>query len=140
MITRQFPASYSGPGEEGALVGITCALLMVVIGFSLQAFSQSFFFHRHVRRFFADYGMPIALVASSGVAYWGRFNAANPSTLPVGGAFGAAGGRSWIVKFWLLDWKWVGIALPFGIALWILFFFDHNVSVREILLGRRFSS
>ena len=84
--------------------------------------------------------MPIALVASSGVAYWGRFNAANPNTLPIGGAFDAAGGRSWLVKFWLLDWKWIGIALPFGIALWILFFFDHNVSVRKILFYRRFSS
>ena len=84
--------------------------------------------------------MPIALVASSGVAYWGRFNAANPTTLPIGGAFDAAGGRSWLVKFWLLDWKWIGIAVPFGIALWILFFFDHNVSVRKITFDRRFSS
>ena len=132
MITRQFPASYSGPGEEGALVGIICSLLMVIIGFSLQNLSQSFFFHRHVRRFFADYGMPIALVASSGVAYWGRFNAADPNTLPIGSAFGAAGGRSWLVKFWLLDAKWVGIALPFGLALWVLFFFDHNVSVCKL--------
>lgn len=74
--------------------------------------------------------MPIALVASSGVAYWGRFEAANPNTLPVAGAFNAAGGRPWLVKFWLLDEKWVGIALPFGLILWVLFFFDHNVSVR----------
>ena len=137
VITRQFPASYSGPGEEGALVGIICALLTVIIGFSLQAISQSFFFHRQVRRFFADYGMPIALVASSGVAYWGRFNTANPNALPVGGAFGAAGGRPWLVEFWLLDGKWVGIALPFGLALWVLFFFDHNVSVRKLPFCRR---
>ena len=75
--------------------------------------------------------MPIALVASSGVAYWGRFNAANPNTLPIEGAFAAAGGRPWLVAFWLLDAKWVGIALPFGLVLWVLFFFDHNVSVRE---------
>lgn len=74
--------------------------------------------------------MPIALVASSGVAYWGRFNKANPNTLPVGGAFAAAAGRPWLVAFWLLDAKWVGVALPFGLVLWVLFFFDHNVSVR----------
>lgn len=115
------------------MVGIICALLMVVTGFSLQAVSKSFYFHRHVRRFFADYGMPIALVASSGVAYWGRFDAAQPTTLPVGGAFDTAGGRSWLVKFWLLDWKWVGVAFPFGLVLWLLFFFDHNVSVCEPL-------
>ncbi|KAF9236767.1 HCO3 transporter family-domain-containing protein [Melanogaster broomeanus] len=39
-----------------------------------------------------------------------------------------ANDRPWLVKFWELDGKWVGIALPFGIVLWILFFFDHNVS------------
>lgn len=63
------------------------------------------------------------------MAYWGRFNAANPTTLPIGGAFQAAGGREWLVRFWQLEGKWVGIALPFGIILWVLFFFDHNVSV-----------
>lgn len=101
-----------------------------VVGFSLQALSRSLFFHRQVRRFFTDYGMSIALVASSGVAYWGRFDAAHPTTLPVGGAFDAAGGRSWLVKIWLLGAKWVGIAFPFGLALWVLFF-DHNLSVRK---------
>ncbi|KAG5648397.1 hypothetical protein DXG03_004971 [Asterophora parasitica] len=62
------------------------------------------------------------------MAYWGRFNTANPATLPIGTAFQPAGGREWLVRFWQLDGKWVGIALPFGIVLWILFFFDHNVS------------
>ena len=73
--------------------------------------------------------MPISLVASSGVAYWGRFNAANAQTLPISGAFQPAGGREWLVRFWQLEGKWVGIALPFGFILWVLFFFDHNVSV-----------
>ena len=74
--------------------------------------------------------MPISLVAASAMAYWGRFNQANPSTLPTGRAFMPANGRQWLVRFWELDGKWVGIALPFGVALWVLFFFDHNVSVR----------
>lgn len=102
---------------------------MLVTSFLLQSLSQKPFFHRHVRRFLADYGMPMSLIAVSGVAYWGRFNYANPSTLPIGAAFEPAGGRAWLVKFWQLDIKWVGIALPFGILLWMLFFFDHNVSV-----------
>lgn len=72
--------------------------------------------------------MPTSLVAASAVAYWGRFNHANPTTLPIGKAFQPAGGREWLVRFWQLDGKWVGIAFPFGFALWVLFFFDHNVS------------
>jgi hypothetical protein len=48
----------------------------------------------------------------------------------VGAAFQPAHGRSWLVHFWELDGKWVALALPFGFILWVLFFFDHNVSVR----------
>ncbi|KAF8158230.1 HCO3 transporter family-domain-containing protein [Crassisporium funariophilum] len=127
VLTRQFVPSGS-PGEQGYLVSIILALLMLVTAFLFQSLAETPYFHRHVRRFLADYGMPIALVAASAMAYWGRFNAANPLTLPVGAAFQAAGGRPWLVKFWELEGKWVGIALPFGIVLWILFFFDHNVS------------
>lgn len=123
VITRQFNGDF-----EGASVGITLALLMLVTSFLFQRLSETTLFHRHIRRFFSDYGMPISLIAASSMAYWGRFNASNPTTLPVGGAFQAANGRVWLVKFWELDGKWVGIALPFGIILWILFFFDHNVS------------
>ena len=70
------------------------------------------------------------------MAYWGRFNATNPLTLPIARAFQAAGGRQWLVSFWKFETKWVGIALPFGITLWTLFFFDHNVSVSSLLLSK----
>ena len=135
VITRQFPSSSADGSTEsgsldGAFVGIILALLMTVTAFLFRTLSQSACFHRHVRRFLADYGMPISLVASSAMAYWGRFNSANPTTLPTGHAFMPAGDRPWLVRFWELDGKWVGIAFPFGLALWVLFFFDHNVSVR----------
>lgn len=128
VLTRQLHAD-DPPNVAGGFVSIILALLMLVTAFLFQSLAQKYYFHRHVRRFLADYGMPISLVASSSMAYWGRFNSADPATLPVGGAFQAAGGRSWLVPFWELDGKWVGIALPFGFILWILFFFDHNVSV-----------
>jgi TRAP-type C4-dicarboxylate transport system permease small subunit len=102
---------------------------MLVTSFLFQFAARSSLFHRHVRRFFDDYGMPIALIATSAMAYWGRFNASDPTTLPVGKAFQPAGGREWLVSFWQLPAKWVGIAFPFGFVLWVLFFFDHNVSV-----------
>ncbi|KAI0823165.1 anion exchanging protein [Trametes gibbosa] len=136
VITRQFSSDgTSTPSSDpstapldGAFVGIILALLMTVTAFLFRSLSLSAYFHRHVRRFFADYGMPISLIASSAMAYWGHLNAANPTTLPTGHAFMPAGDRPWLVRFWELDGKWVGIAFPFGFALWVLFFFDHNVS------------
>ena len=130
VITRQFddPASTS---SDAALVSIILALLMLITAFLFKFLSRSTLFHRHIRRFCADYGMPLSLIASSAMAYWGRFHDVHPLTLPVGEAFRPAHGRSWLVRFWELDGKWVALALPFGFILWVLFFFDHNVSVRH---------
>lgn len=133
VVTRELPSQSADPAKastlDGAFVGIILALIMLVTSFLFRSLSQSAYFHRHVRRFLADYGMPIALVAASGMAYWGRFNSANPLALPTSKAFQPANGRDWLVRFWQLDGKWVGIAFPFGFVLWVLFFFDHNVSV-----------
>lgn len=126
VTTRQFDKSTSTP--PGAYVSIILSLLMLVTAFLFKNISRSALFHRHVRRFCADYGMPLALIASSAIAYWGRFHTARPQTLPVGAAFKPANGRSWLVHFWQLEGKWVALALPFGFILWVLFFFDHNVS------------
>ena len=126
-LTYQFGDPASSPA--GAFVSTTLALIMLVTAFLFKCLSLSALFHRHVRRFCADYGMPLALVASSAAAYWGSFHTAHPLTLPVGAAFQPTHGRSWLVRFWQLDGKWVALALPFGILLWVLFFFDHNVSV-----------
>ncbi|VDC04592.1 unnamed protein product [Peniophora sp. CBMAI 1063] len=126
VLTRQF--SNPETSTAGVLTSIVLALIMLGLGLAFRWVSDSTLFHRHARRFFADYGMPIALVATTGCAYWGLFNRSDPLTLPVGGAFKPANGRSWLVKFWQLDSHWVGVAFPFGLVLWILFFFDHNVS------------
>ncbi|KAI0262448.1 HCO3 transporter family-domain-containing protein [Gloeopeniophorella convolvens] len=127
VITRQFGSAPASP-PAGALVSIVLALLMLGTAFLFQALARSSLFHRHARRFAADYGMPLALIAATAVAYWGRFHTAHPETLPIGAAFKPANGRAWLVRFWELDGKWVAIALPFGLVLWLLFFFDHNVS------------
>jgi len=128
VITRQFTHPSPASTQEGPYVSLILALLMLVTAHLFIIFSKSTLFHRFVRRFLSDYGMPITVVASSAMAYWGRFNIAKPTTLPIEGAFSPANGRSWLVKFWKLEGKWVGIAFPFGIILTILFLFDHNVS------------
>lgn len=125
VITRQIGQT----DQLGLLDSTILAILMLVMCFLFQALAKSTYFHRHVRQFLADYGMPVSLIVASGIAYWSFFYTANLATLPVSGAFQAANGRKWLVKFWQLDAKWVGIALPLGFVLWVLFFFDHNVSV-----------
>ncbi|CAE6382207.1 unnamed protein product [Rhizoctonia solani] len=130
VLTRQLDVVDS----SSLFVSIILALVMLVTGHLFGMLARSGLGHRLARRFCADYGMPISgklfffLIACTALAYWGRFNLANTLTLPTSGAFSPAGNRPWLVKFWELDGKWVGIALPFGFVLFILFYFDHNVS------------
>lgn len=129
VVTRQFHQT----DAAGGFLGILLAILTLVIPHYFVSISQSTYVHRHFRRFCADYGMPITVIATTGLAYWGRFNPyahEEGMTLPTSGAFTPANGRSWLVEFWLLEGKWVGVAMPFGIVLFVLFYFDANVSVR----------
>lgn len=126
MTTRQFEES----SAEAAYVSLILSLLVVVCAQLFNVAANSSLLHRHARRFLSDYGMPISVIAVSACAYWGRFQASAPNTLPVGQSFEAAGGRSWLVRFWDMngDPKWVAVAIPFGFILFILFAFDHQVS------------
>lgn len=126
VLTRQFAVP-----EASLFLGILLAVLTLCVGHFLTILSLQPYFHRHIRRFIADYGMPISVIACSGLAYWGRFHDAidpEATRLPIQGAFAAANNRPWVVPFWELPGKWVGIAFPFGFILLILFVFDHNVS------------
>ncbi|KAL7414672.1 HCO3 transporter family-domain-containing protein [Mrakia frigida] len=133
ILTRQLPLPLSS-----ALLSILLAILTLAVGHALNLASRTAYFSRAVRRFVSDYGMPITIVAVAAVAYWGRLReglsvdgveGGGETTLPVGGAWSPQVGRDgWIVKFWELEGKWVGVAFPFGLVLFILFAFDHNVS------------
>jgi hypothetical protein len=103
------------------------AILTTIIPHLFDLINLSPYMHRQLRRICADYGMPIAIIAMSGFAYWGRFagyTETSEMTLPTTGAFTPAAGRGWVVDFWNLSPKYVGIAFPFGVVLWILFFFE----------------
>lgn len=61
-------------------------------------------------------------------------------TLPViEESFVPANNRAWLVRFWELPAEYVGIACPFGLVLFILFYFDANVSVSPPLVRANFS-
>ena len=118
VLTRQF-----GLPTPSVYLSILLAVLTLVVGHLLTIVSTLPYFHRHVRRFIADYGMPIAVIACSGLAYWGRFHESinvEDSRLPIEAAYTAANGRAWIVPFWELSGKWVGIAFPFGFVLFVV--------------------
>ncbi|ORY29678.1 HCO3 transporter family-domain-containing protein [Naematelia encephala] len=128
VVTRQFHQS----STAAAFLGIILALTTLVLPHYFNAVARSGYVNQPFRRFCSDYGMPITIIAMTGLAYWGRFDTyalEENMTLPVThSSFQPASGRAWLVRFWRLEGKYVGIALPFGLVLFILFYFDANVS------------
>lgn len=128
VVTRQFNQT----STPSALLGILLAIITLILPHYFNALARSGYVNKAFRRFCADYGMPITIVAATGMAYWGRFNPyvhEHDMTLPTTPhSFQPAGDRSWLVRFWNLPGKYVGMAFPFGIVLFILFWFDANVS------------
>ncbi|WRT70568.1 uncharacterized protein IL334_007566 [Kwoniella shivajii] len=128
VITRQFGQT----STPSAFLGIILAILTLILPHYFNSLAKSGYVNKHFRRFCADYGMPITIIAMTGFAYWGRFDQyvlEDGMTLPTTtSSFRPASDRPWLVKFWQLEGKWVGTALPFGLVLFILFYFDANVS------------
>ncbi|KLT39446.1 hypothetical protein CC85DRAFT_288567 [Cutaneotrichosporon oleaginosum] len=128
VVTRQFGQT----STPSAFLGILLALITLVLPHYFNALARSGYISKQFRRFCADYGMPLTIVAATGMAYWGRFNPfvhEEDMTLPVVlHSFRPAAGRAWLVEFWLLPGKYVGMAFPFGVILFVLFYFDANVS------------
>lgn len=79
--------------------------------------------------------MPITDRSQIATIFWtgfshipGRIKDANLLRVPHTRAFYPSQDRPWLVEFWNLEAKWVFVALPMGILMTLLFYYDHNVS------------
>lgn len=95
----------------------------------LEVMGFTIFFRPWVRKVLSDYAFPIATIFWTGFSHIpGRIADTNLLRVPHTRAFYPTIDRSWLVEFWNLDAKWVFVALPMGILLTLLFYYDHNVS------------
>lgn len=86
-------------------------------------------FKPFARKLLSDYAYPIATIFWTGFSHIpGRIKDAGLPRIPHTRAFYPTQPRSWLIDFWNLDVKWVFVALPIGILLTLLFYYDHNVS------------
>ncbi|KAM9899461.1 hypothetical protein OXX79_005718, partial [Metschnikowia pulcherrima] len=136
MLNKQFH-------DDGAAAGfcsVMISLLMVIFGLGSGVFgTQLHYFRPKVRKVFADYGVPMAVIFFTGFIHFGGFlEKVSLARLPVTKAFAptvsaAEVGREhgWFIHFWPgenISVADVFIAVPFAILLTFLFYFDHNVS------------
>jgi boron transporter len=124
VLTRQWGEA----NETSAYLAISIALLVTAVALLCGFVGESKLFHRHVRKFIEDYGTPLTIVFFTGFVHIGHMASVDLTVLPTSKAFFPTADRSWLVNFWDISAGEVFLALPFGVLLTILFWFDHNVS------------
>lgn len=136
ILDRQFKEM----GPASGFCSVMISLLMVIFGLGSTVFgSELHYFKPWTRKFFVDYGVPLAVIFFTGFVHFGGYlNDANLATLPVTKAFAPTISSSkvgrehgWFIHFWPgenIDVSDVFLAIPYAILLTFLFYFDHNVS------------
>jgi len=121
-------------GSTSGFASIVLALLMGLFGCAAHFFGDKTVYLRpKIRAIFRDYGTPLCVVFFTGfIHYGGELSKVDFAKLPVGVSFrptSAEHPRNWLIRFWEgISVGDVFLALPFGILMTALFYYDHNIS------------
>ncbi|GAB7350870.1 hypothetical protein MBLNU459_g1391t4 [Dothideomycetes sp. NU459] len=110
-------------------LSVVVALCYWATVYALELLPNMIVFTPTTRKLLSDYAYPICTIFWTGFVYInGPIKRADVLKLPVTRAFYPSTDRGWLIEFWNLPVKWVFVALPIGILLTMLFYYDHNVS------------
>ncbi|GAB7365517.1 hypothetical protein MBLNU230_g6590t1 [Neophaeotheca triangularis] len=127
-LVAQFDENNGGSLSAGYL-SVVIALCYWASVYFLEFLGSTTWLTPIVRKMLSDYAYPIATVWWTGFSHIpGRIANTNLQRLEHTRAFYPSIDRSWLIPFWDLPVKWVFVALPIGILITLLFYYDHNVS------------
>ncbi|CAB4253946.1 Bor1p [Maudiozyma barnettii] len=132
ILIRQFTID----GKEyisSGFASIVVALLMMIFGVTFKQFTRTPFLNHTLRTFISDYSTALSVLFWSAFTHFGGYlNDIHFAKLPITKSFYPTSKTMRDPSTWLayhsISTGDVFIALPFGIILTILFYFDHNVS------------
>ena len=105
------------------------AILFTLTVYSLEKVRSTTFGRGWIRLLLSDYAYPLATIFWTGFAHFpGNLSIVDFKFLPIHRAFYPTVDRPWVVDFWNIPIRWVFIAIPFGLLMTLLFYYDHNVS------------
>lgn len=116
-------------GHASGYLSCVIALAFWFTVYSLENIGSTIYMTSWMRKFLSDYAYVFATIFWTGFSHFpGRIADTPLQRIPHTTAFEPTINRPWLVHFWTLPVKWVFVALPIGILLTLLFYFDHNVS------------
>ncbi|CCF58047.1 hypothetical protein KAFR_0D03990 [Kazachstania africana CBS 2517] len=118
---------------ESGFASVVVALVMFIFGFMFKQATRTPLFNHKIRTFISDYSTALSVLFwSAFIHFGGELNNVKFEKLPITKAFIPTATRERSRSTWLayepISTRNVFIALPFGIIVTILFYFDHNVS------------
>jgi hypothetical protein len=120
---------FNNGSVPGGYLSVVIALCYWFTVYGLELMGSTVMFRPYIRKFLSDFAYPIATIFWTGFSHIpGRIKDTELLRVPHTRAFYPTTDRSWLVDFWNLEVKWVFVALPMGILLTLLFYYDHNVS------------
>ncbi|KAI7512686.1 hypothetical protein KC347_g2224 [Hortaea werneckii] len=119
----------TGDRRSGGYLAVVIALVYWFTVYQLENIGDTVFVRGWFRKLLSDYAYPIATIWWTGFSHLpGRLGDTPQLRLPIHRAFYPTVDRSWLIPFWELPVKWIFVALPIGILITLLFYYDHNVS------------
>ncbi|EMD00948.1 hypothetical protein BAUCODRAFT_190268 [Baudoinia panamericana UAMH 10762] len=128
---EELVAGFQEPGSSWAAgyLGIVIALCYWASVYFLEAMGGTTYLTPVTRKLLADFAYPIATIWWTGFSHIpGRIKSTGLLRLEHTPAFYPTTDRSWLIDFWNCPVDWIFVALPIGILITLLFYYDHNVS------------
>lgn len=140
ILGRQFHTKEGGEDLPAGFASIVVSLCMVIFGLTFKNITRTPLLNDRLRTFISDYSVPLSVLFWSAFTHFGGYlNDIEFQKLPIARSFHPTDNIQRNPNTWLayepIPVRDVFIALPFGIIMTILFYFDHNVSS---LMAQRF--
>ncbi|QLG70151.1 hypothetical protein HG535_0A00900 [Zygotorulaspora mrakii] len=133
ILIRQFNPENQLEDISAGFASIVVALVMTIFGLMFKNITRTTLLNYKLRTFISDYSTALSVLFwSSFIHFGGYLSDIDFQRLPITRSFyptstNHRGSSTWLA-YAHISTKHIFIALPFGIILTILFYFDHNVS------------
>lgn len=132
ILIRQFNDKHGNEDLAAGYASIVLALLMTIFGVAFKFFRLTPLLNSRLRYFISDYSTALSVIFwSAFIHFGGLLDSVTFRRLPISKAFLPTlhkGSRTTWLAYESISVGHVFLALPFGLILTILFYFDHNVS------------
>ena len=122
----------TGADKTQAFLALNMAFATFALSQKLVSYRSSNYFTHRIREFLSDFGPALTIIIMTAVGSLPTIANLGMDYLRAPKRFQLAGGRPWLIPLWELPtWARAAAVVPAAL-LTVLFFLDHNISIRVV--------